>query len=124
VISSEQIHTVVLENIKLPDLPEEGIFPFVLILFENGQERGRVYLREVSPGLLETHSHIDSDQHRRRGIGTEMYTRLINHAKSRGNSICSSTIETMQPDAKNLWEGKTLNSRFEIEKRQGRYWII
>lgn len=102
---------------------KHGMYRYVVNLFEPfvGAE-GRVGLKLIDVGLLETHSSLDKEL-QGQGLGIQMYAKAITLAHEKGFEVCSSTHTERYLPATHLWNSRRLNEMFKIEMDDERYWV-
>ena len=92
-----------------------------IIMLEN-KLIGRCRLAETKYGFYESHAALEP-LYCGYGLGSGLYLNVINYALSKGiDDIRSSTKPTLP--AQRVWEGRTMNDQFMIEKSRTRYRIL
>jgi hypothetical protein len=102
---------------------KHGSYRYVVNLLEPfmGCE-GRVGLKLIDVGLLETHSSLDEEL-QGQGLGIQMYAKAIALAHEKGFDVCSATHKERYYPATRLWYSKRLNEMFRIERDGERFWV-
>lgn len=90
-----------------------NIVQFRLIEIESRTETGYVELVETPFGHWETHTFLDEEL-RGKGLGIELFSRAFKQSLEKHRRVMSSTYTS--DAAIRLWESKTLNKLYEIEK--------
>lgn len=102
--------------------PIHNYLDFVINL-QVGGSYGRVALKKIDEGLLETHSSLASEL-RGLGYGIMMYSAAIRYAKELGFRVCSSPKHVMTASAKRLWASKELARSFTIVSNWERFYVV
>ena len=71
--------------------------------------------------LWETHSRIEDQSQRGRGLGVALYSAAIEHGLSRGYRVTSSMGPSA--DALRCWRSQRLNALYKISYLGRRYWV-